>query len=68
VNAVTIKVRVTREGGNGISFALDREGHGDDLVEAHVDFVQASLIGSVRGLLALRGKPDDGEDWKQPKE
>lgn len=52
----------------GISFSLNRVGQGDDVVEAHVAYLQAILTGAVAGLRELKGSPeppDPSEAWKQ---
>ena len=61
MNAVTLHVTVSKHGQNGIVFGCEREGHGDDAVEAHVAFVRNVLQGAVSGLIEIRGSPQREE-------
>ena len=68
MNGVCVHVQVSRAGANGISFQMTRVGDGDDMVEAHVAYLQAVLAGAVSGLRELKGSPeppDPSEAWKK---
>ena len=67
MNAVEIRITIAPAGNQSLVIKMERGGHGDDLVEAHVAYFQHVLNGALLGLQAVKGKGEDdsGEEWKK---